>query len=184
LLSLDNGVEPASYQGTGIVQRLLKPLRQMQLYDAMVTALQGVAIPSDLKPELPKTQQPSYSGKKVLVVEDNKINQKVIVSKLSKFDIVPDVVENGQLALDILAHNTYDLIFMDCHMPVMDGYTASRELRLLEAKQRLPAQTIVALTANAMKGEFEKCQEAGMDDYLSKPIKSEQLMTLLAARLG
>jgi signal transduction histidine kinase/PleD family two-component response regulator len=184
LLSSDNGVEPASYQGTGIVQRLLKPLRQMQLYDAMVTALQGVAIPSDLKPELPKTQQPSYSGKKVLVVEDNKINQKVIVSKLSKFDIVPDVVENGQLALDILAHNTYDLIFMDCHMPVMDGYTASRELRLLEAKQRLPAQTIVALTANAMKGEFEKCQEAGMDDYLSKPIKSEQLMTLLAARLG
>jgi signal transduction histidine kinase/PleD family two-component response regulator len=184
LLSSDNGVEPASYQGTGIVQRLLKPLRQMQLYDAMVTALQGVAIPSDLKPELPKTQQPSYSGKKVLVVEDNKINQKVIVSKLSKFDIVPDVVENGQLALDILAHNTYDLIFMDCHMPVMDGYTASRELRLLEAKQGLPAQTIVALTANAMKGEFEKCQEAGMDDYLSKPIKSEQLMTLLAARLG
>ena len=123
-------------------------------------------------------------AKKILVVEDNKINQKVIVAKLAKFGIVPDVAENGQIALDKLAHCIYDLIFMDCHMPVMDGYAATRELRLLEISQGKPHQTVIALTANALEGEREKCLAAGMDDYLSKPIVSEQLTNLLADRFS
>jgi CheY-like chemotaxis protein len=76
------------------------------------------------------------------------------------------------------------LIFMDCHMPVMDGYTATRELRRLEVSKGLPHQAVIALTANALEGELEKCLEAGMDDYLSKPIVSGQLMDMLACRLG
>jgi len=124
-----------------------------------------------------------YKGKKILVVEDNKINQKVIVAKLRKFGLVPDIADNGQIALNLLAKNSYDLIFMDCHMPVMDGYAAVRELRFLETSRSLPHQTVIALTANAMLGEREKCLEAGMDDYLTKPVVSEDLMALLADRL-
>ena len=131
-----------------------------------------------------ENELPSYQGKKVLVVEDNKINQKVIVAKLAKLDIVPEVAENGQLALDKLAQTSYDLIFMDCHMPVMDGYTATRELRLMESRKALPHQPVIALTANALEGEREKCLAAGMNDYLTKPIVTEQLSTILAGRLG
>jgi HPt (histidine-containing phosphotransfer) domain-containing protein len=72
---------------------------------------------------------------------------------------------------------------MDCHMPVMDGYTATRELRLMETEKNLPHQTVIALTANALEGEREKCLAAGMDDYLTKPIVSKQLLAILAERL-
>ena len=186
LLSSDNRIEPADYQGTAITQRLLKPLRQMQLYDAIVTALKGVEPNTGTNnPTVEaETNLPNYQNKKVLVVEDNKINQKVIVAKLRKYNIVPDVAENGQLALEKLKDCRYDLIFMDCHMPVMDGYTATRELRLLESRQNLSRQTVIALTANALEGEREKCLEVGMDDYITKPIVSSQLMTLLIDKLG
>jgi CheY-like chemotaxis protein len=183
LLSSGDLLELSDYESTGIVQRLLKPARQMQLFDAVVNALQGGAKVTQ-KPAPPQLERPSYKGKKVLVVEDNKINQKVIVAKLAKFDIVPDLAENGQLALDKLAQSVYDLILMDCQMPVMDGFIATRGLRLLEASQGLPHQTVIALTANAMKGDREKCLAAGMDDYLTKPIVTEQLMDMLARRLG
>jgi len=183
LLSSDNQIEPADYQGTGIIQRLFKPLRQMQLYDAIFNALLGRK-PSTVVNAEPETNLPNYQNKKVLIVEDNKINQKVIVAKLRKYNIVPDVAENGQLALDKLKQCRYDLIFMDCHMPVMDGYTATRELRLLESHQNLSHQTVIALTANALEGERDKCLAAGMDDYITKPIITSQLMTLLIDKLG
>ena len=183
LLSSDNQIEPADYQGTGIIQRLFKPLRQMQLYDAIFNALLGRK-PSTVVNAEPETNLPNYQNKKVLIVEDNKINQKVIVAKLRKYNIVPDVVENGLLALDKLKQCRYDLVFMDCHMPVMDGYTATRELRLLESRQNLPRQTVIALTANALEGERDKCLAAGMDDYITKPIVSSRLMTLLNDKLG
>ncbi len=183
LLSSGDHLEQADYQGTRIVRHLMKPVRQLQLYEAIVNALEG-GLAVTPKPERIAIQQPSYQGKKVLVVEDNKINQKVIVAKLRKFDIVPEVAENGQLALDKLAQCAYDLIFMDCHMPIMDGYTATRELRLMETRKGLPHQAVIALTANALEGEREKCLAAGMDDYLTKPIISEQLKAILASRLG
>lgn len=182
LLTSESDTDPASYQGTSIAQCLRKPLRQQQLYQAIGSALQGAASNPVKVP--PNPQNHSYLGKKVLVVEDNKINQKVLVAKLNKFDIVPDVVENGLIALNKLADSRYDLIFMDCHMPVMDGYTATRELRVLEAKQGLPRQTVVAFTANALDGEFEKCLQAGMDDYITKPIATQQLQAILASRLS
>ncbi|MEI6335002.1 MAG: CHASE domain-containing protein [Methylococcaceae bacterium] len=183
LLSSGDQLEQADYQGTGIVQHLMKPVRQLQLFEAMVNALQGglAAIP---KPERIAIQRPSYQGKKVLVVEDEKVNQKVIVAKLAKFDIVPDLAENGQLALDKLAHSSYDLILMDCQMPVLDGYAATAKLRLLEARLGSPRQPVIAITANVLDGEREKCLAAGMDDYLSKPVVTEQLTAMLASRLG
>ena len=186
LLSSDNQIEPIDYQGTGIIQRLFKPLRQMQLYDTIVNVFKGrelVAGSNELTVDN-GSNQPNYQYKKVLVVEDNKINQKVIVAKLRKYKIVPDVVENGLLALDKLAQCHYDLIFMDCHMPLMDGYTATRELRLMESQLNISRQTVIALTANALEGERDKCLAAGMDDYLSKPIITSQLMTLLINKFG
>ena len=182
LLSSDSQIKPTDYQDTQVVQVLLKPVRQIPLFDAMFNALHGCSR-VNVQPVQAETQIPSYKGKKILVVEDNKINQKVIVAKLRKFGLVPDIADNGQIALNLLAKNSYDLIFMDCHMPVMDGYTAVRELRLLETSRSLPHQTVIALTANAMLGEREKCLEAGMDDYLTKPVVSEDLMALLADRL-
>ncbi|MEI6334697.1 MAG: response regulator [Methylococcaceae bacterium] len=185
LLSSCHQLNLADYQDTGIVQCLQKPVRQAPLFDALVNAIQGYS-PTPKQPVKAQIQlpTPSYHDKKILVVEDNKINQMVIFDKLAKFNIVPELAENGQLALDKLAQSTYDLIFMDCHMPVMDGYIATHELRLLETRQGLPSQTVIALTANAMDGEREKCLTAGMSDYLTKPIVSEQLATLLAKYLS
>jgi CheY-like chemotaxis protein len=184
LLGSDNQIGPSDYQETGIVQCLIKPLRQVQLYDAVVNAIKGHPNSDLTQTKLHSQTQsisqfPSFKGKKVLVVEDNKINQKVIVSKLARFNIIPEVAENGQLALDKLARTTYDLIFMDCHMPIMDGYAATQELRLLEAREGIPHQTVVAITANALKGEREKCLAAGMDEYVTKPISTENLTRLL-----
>ncbi|MFI3199546.1 MAG: response regulator, partial [Methylococcaceae bacterium] len=179
LLSSSHQVNLVDYQHTSIVEHLLKPARQAQLFDALVNALQGLS-PKKIKQARTALDRPNYQDKKVLVVEDNKTNQKVIVAKLGKFNIVPELAENGQLALATLAEYEYDLIFMDCHMPVMDGYSATRELRLLETSLGLPHQTVIALTANALSDEREKCLVAGMDDYLSKPLVSSQLRALLA----
>jgi PAS domain S-box-containing protein len=173
----------SEYQATGIVQCLLNPVRELQLFDAMSNALQG-SLPAIQKVEKTELEIPSYRTKKVLLVEDNKINQKVIIAMLSQYDIDPDIAENGQIALDKLAKSVYDLILMDCQMPVMDGYITTRELRLLEARLDLPHQPVIALTADAMKGDREKCLAAGMDDYLAKPIDTELLDKMLMHQLS
>ncbi|MCX7097936.1 MAG: response regulator, partial [Methylococcales bacterium] len=190
LLSSGDQFDLADYQDTGIMQRLLKPVRQAQLFDAVANALNG-GQGGVARPARPGLELPDYRDKKVLVVEDNKINQKVIMAKLAQFCIQPGLAENGQEALDKLAAGRYDLILMDCQMPVLDGYAATRdgyaatrELRHLEAAQGWPRQTVVALTATASEGEREKCLAAGMDDYLSKPIIAEQLQAILASCLG
>ncbi|MGZ5052599.1 MAG: response regulator [Methylobacter sp.] len=164
---------------SGFAQSLLKPVRQSQLFDAISDALKlseqkaVVAAPS-IEISL------NYSGNKVLVVEDNKVNQKVILAQLAKFQLKPDVAGNGEIALERLAQQTYDLVFMDCQMPVMDGYEATRILREREintgGKTRTP---VVALTAHASVGEREKCLSAGMDDYLSKPASRSDLAEVL-----
>jgi len=123
---------------------------------------------------------PDYSNKQVLVVEDNTVNQKVILAQLARFQIKPDVVHNGQIALDKLQCETYDLILMDCQMPVMDGYETTRILRGREiAADDVRRTPIVAFTAHAALEEREKCLAAGMDDYLSKPITKMALANVL-----
>ncbi len=109
------------------------------------------------------------------MAEDNAINQRVgkLILQRAGFEI--DVVSDGNEA--VAAHRTeaYDLILMDCQMPTMDGFEASRQIRLLASKQPV----IVAVTANALLGERERCLEAGMDDYLSKPFQAEQLVSVV-----
>jgi len=169
---------------SGFKQSLLKPVRQSQLFDAIVDALQladqDSAPASRLKEVLLE-----YEGKRVLVVEDNKINQKVILSQLAKFQLKPDLADNGQEALNHLERQAYDLVFMDCQMPVMDGYEATRILREREVAAACGAHTpVTALTAHASLGEREKCLSAGMDDYLSKPASRADLAAVLARWLG
>ncbi|POZ51451.1 response regulator [Methylovulum psychrotolerans] len=173
----------AERRDLGLAQCLLKPARQTQLFDAISHALcdDGQTLSPKAKQPPPK---PSYAGKKVLVVEDNQVNQKVIIGMLAKFQVSPDLADNGKLAFDKLLQTTYDLILMDCQMPMMDGYQTTRELRLLEKGRNFPRQTIVALTANADNNERTNCLAAGMDDYLAKPFTQEQLTAMLARWLG
>jgi two-component system sensor histidine kinase/response regulator len=117
--------------------------------------------------------QRSHFHNRVLLAEDNIVNQKVAVRLLQKLNYRVTVVEDGAAAVAHWKNGAFDLILMDCQMPEMDGYEASREIRRLEGgKQHIP---IVALTAHAIKGSDAKCFAAGMDDYLTKPIDSERL---------
>ncbi len=115
---------------------------------------------------------------KILLVEDTPINRKVLLSQLKQIGYKADYVENGQAALERLAEESYDLIFMDCQMPVLDGYEATRLIREREGKN---AHTVVvAVTAYAMAENREKCLAAGMDDYLTKPVRIEEIAQVLA----
>ncbi len=106
----------------------------------------------------------------VLLVEDNPVNRQVAQRLLSLAGVTLDSAENGQEAVDLLERNRYDAVLMDCQMPVLDGYAATKRRRATEAARGLPRTPIIAMTANAMMGDREKCLDSGMDDYLSKPI--------------
>ena len=124
----------------------------------------------------------------VLVVEDNRINQEICVAMLRKLGCETQVAGNGRLGVDAALAQAFDLVLMDCQMPEMDGLEATAAIRVREAEldreramsglppRRMP---IIALTANAMRGDRERCVAAGMDDYLAKPFKKEQLSAML-----
>jgi CheY-like chemotaxis protein/HPt (histidine-containing phosphotransfer) domain-containing protein len=114
---------------------------------------------------------------KILIAEDHQINQQVIVFQLNTLGYHADCVNNGLEALDRLAGEDYDLVFMDCQMPLKDGYEVTRELRQREGTRR--HTIVIALTAHALNSDRQKCLEAGMDDYISKPVLLEQLQAAL-----
>jgi CheY-like chemotaxis protein len=117
------------------------------------------------------------SGARVLLVEDNAINRELVLDLLSAVGIVVSVAFDGREALDMLERQRFDAVLMDCLMPVMDGYAATRALRLRPELRTLP---VIALTANAMVGDRDKVLAAGMNDHIAKPIKLEQLFGTLA----
>lgn len=119
----------------------------------------------------------TFKGKKILIAEDYFINQEVTQAILELMEFTVDIAENGREALKMYEANTYDAILMDVQMPEMDGFQTTVEIRKKEKNgKRIP---IIALTANAMSGDREKCLNAGMDDYLSKPIEASKLEEIL-----
>lgn len=131
--------------------------------------LQSAALPEPASVRASLSHPPSGRATRVLLVEDNLINQKVAVRFLKKLGCETEVVGDGAQALSALNRSAYDVVFMDCQMPVMDGFAATREIRRREGDGS--HTRIVAMTANAMTGDRERCISAGMDDYLSKPLK-------------
>ena len=173
----------AAAREAGAAAFLTKPIRQSQLFDALVTALSsdtaqfGAGQPIIAMENL-STDPPRVTTGRILVVEDNQVNQKVAVRMLEKLGYQVDVAANGYEALAALTHIPYRLVLMDCHMPEMDGFAATAAIRTREGADR--HTPIIALTANALAGERERCLVAGMDDYLAKPIQKSELITALA----
>jgi len=177
-----------SYRGStgdaeqaGFSALLLKPIRQSQLYDCIATVMGMAATESE--PTRLITRQTLREAEaqvraRVLVAEDNVVNQRVAVRMLEKLGCRVDVATNGLEAVEATGRITYHCIFMDCQMPEMDGYEATRAIRQREARTgaRIP---IIAMTANAMESDRERCLVAGMDDYLSKPVQPKELGTTL-----
>jgi CheY-like chemotaxis protein len=115
----------------------------------------------------------------VLVAEDNLVNQKVAFLRLQKLGCKMKSAENGVAAFNLWQHGSFDLIFMDCQMPEMDGFEAARLIRKTEREKSMRPVKIIAMTAGAMQGDRERCLEAGMDDYISKPVAAGDLKALL-----
>ncbi len=166
---------------------LCKPVRQSALLDALHTTLakpeQQVPPPAKPSPSSPGQEIDHTVGLRhplrVLVAEDNAVNQKLISRLLERLSYKPTLVDNGFACLEALRKGTYDLILMDCQMPEMDGYAATANIRAGGTGDRNKAVRIIALTASAMVGDREKCVAAGMNDYLTKPIQAPELIRLL-----
>jgi len=158
----------------GIAGVLNKPVRQSLLHSVILSETQSIK-PVQLKERETNSvfNASQLEKKSILVVEDNLINQKVVKGLLKKFNMDVKLAENGQEALKLLSNNHFDLIFMDCQMPIMDGYEATAHIR--SSSEWFREITIVAMTANAMSGDKEVCIKAGMDGYISKPLKPAEL---------
>lgn len=131
----------------------------------------------------PQTAERSARGYwqgRILVVEDNAVNQKILAHLLKRRGLTVDTVANGRDAVGMVLNTRYSMVFMDCQMPEMDGYQATGEIRSHEGQRALPRTPIVAMTANAMAGDRELCLRAGMDDYLSKPLTVPELEAVLS----
>jgi PAS domain S-box-containing protein len=179
-------------ESAGIAAYLTKPIRQSLLYECLSLVLGSV--PSTVAPT-PQTAAPiitrhslseaqTRSKPLVLVVEDNPVNQKVAANMIEKLGYRVNVAANGREAVESLARIPYALVFMDCQMPEMDGFEATTVIRkqeesLRQADGRPPHLPIIAMTANAMQEDRDRCQAVGMDDFLSKPVTSKSLAAVL-----
>ena len=164
--------------GAGMEVSLIKPVNPSLLFDAAIRVLGGETDrPSEhIREEITMADLIPIRGAQVLLVEDNELNQQVAIELLTQAGLRVDLAENGRIAVRKVQEKRYDVVLMDMQMPEMDGETATREMRKLEELLDLP---ILAMTANAMEGDRERCLEAGMNDHIVKPIDPDVLMTKL-----
>jgi len=168
-------------------QQLSKPILSAALRDCLYRLFKNPADPeSQPGADIGDSARfnPQYPGTRILLVEDNPINQEVAKTTLTQFGCAVDIANNGHQALDMLVADAYDLVLMDCQMPVMDGFRATelirqREREAAEAGRPAKRQAIVALTAHAISGDRDRCFAVGMDDYLSKPFARDDLIAIL-----
>lgn len=180
LTSMGRRGDAARLQEIGGAGYLLKPVRQQQLYDIIVTVLGNQeAVRSEESSIITQytISEQRRQNMRILLAEDNPVNQKVALAFLTRLGYPVDTVENGQQAVEAMQRGRYNLVLMDVQMPEMDGFEATRQIRNLEGDEK--HTPIIAMTAHAMKGDREHCLEAGMDDYVSKPIRPEELQEKL-----
>ncbi len=169
----------------GIAAYLMKPVKQSELFDSIMTTF-GVAEPGAESADAPSTSADSVRPLEILLAEDVYANQMLAIGVLKKWNHTVTVASDGQEALEQLRTRAFDVVLMDVQMPEMDGFTATKVLRELEAKHILPHQKtvpripVIAMTAHAMKGDRERCLEAGMDGYVSKPVRPAELNAALS----
>jgi two-component system sensor histidine kinase/response regulator len=166
---------------------LLKPVRQSELHNLIARILagdliknhHGVLTPAVPEQALGENGLPKFNGR-ILLAEDNLVNQEVAMAMLQRMGLRAKIASNGLAATKLIEDESFDLVLMDCHMPIMDGFEATQTIRAREMNLALPKLPIIALTANAIMGDRENCLAKGMDDYLSKPFTLEQLHKVLS----
>lgn len=172
----------------GILECQFKPLRKHSLHECM----RRILMPSDVSKPAEADETKGICRRetgeplppaRIIVAEDNLVNQKVALLHLRRLGYEADVVGNGRDALEAVRKGRYDLVFMDCQMPEMDGFEATRMIRAHEARTNAPRIPIIAMTAGAVMGDRETCLAEGMDDYISKPVRSNHLRTALIRAL-
>ena len=181
LTSMGQRGDASKFEEIGCAGYLLKPIRQQQLFDALLTIMgKGVQRLDQGQRRLITRHTLSEQQRhriSILLAEDNPVNRKLATTLLIKAGYPVETVETGTQVIDALQQKHYDLVFMDVQMPEMDGLEATRRIRQSEADDR--HTPIIAMTAHAMKGDRERCLEAGMDDYLSKPLEPQKLFTVI-----
>ncbi|HTH49500.1 MAG TPA: response regulator, partial [Candidatus Limnocylindria bacterium] len=184
LTTLAQGQQLASGPMSAVDGWISKPVKSSQLFDRLREILAVTAEPApDLpgEPEMPFADFAARHPARILIAEDNLVNRRVALHLVERLGYHADQAVNGLEAIEALAHREYDIVLMDCQMPELDGYDTTRRIRASESGRRHTC--IIALTANAMKGDQETCLAAGMDDYLVKPIRLEDLKSCLERNL-
>jgi two-component system sensor histidine kinase/response regulator len=194
LTSQGHLLSPTELQELGIDSYAIKPVKQSRLFDCMTNALDREATQNGLpvtvvpaSPSVPVAGPPPFEKIRILLADDNRTNRKVALGQLRQLGYTAQVVANGLEVLKALEEGAYDLILMDCQMPELDGYKATQTIRKREQATdgscpwKVPVH-IIAVTSHAMQGDREKCLAAGMDDYLSKPIRTSELKAALGRR--
>jgi PAS domain S-box-containing protein len=194
LLPMGSDLEPLKLRGAGFSGHLVKPVRQSRLYDSIVDAMASTSQPNNVvaKTMPDASSSPIHNANaanraRILIAEDNRVNQIVASEILAKHGFACDIVDNGRKAIAAVSSASYDLVLMDCLMPEIDGFEATRQIRKAEeANPAMPPRhtPIIALTANAINGDRERCLEAGMDDYVSKPIDPNRLIDAIQKLLA
>ena len=181
VIVLTSGTRPEDHKRCcelNVARHLMKPVKQSELFDAIATSL-GIVVPLDEEEHRAhQTCEAPLPPLRVLLAEDSLVNQKLTVGLMEKHGHVTVVANNGKEAIAALASQQFDIVLMDVEMPEMDGLEATAIIRVTERQtgNHLP---IIAMTAHAMKGDRERCLEAGMDAYVSKPIRARQLFETL-----
>ncbi len=185
LLLTSVGFHPdeAKQRELGLIGCLSKPLRRQVLLDRLLRAHWRDQNAARIVPSAPPAAHVAPLAR-VLVAEDNLVNQKVTRGLLKKLHLSAEVVANGQAAVDRFKDGEFDLVLMDCQMPVLDGFAATREIRRYETERGAPRTPILALTAGATLAERNDCLEAGMDDFIAKPVNPDALVTFLHRHLS
>ena len=171
LTSLDHAEEPSGLREAGIAAQLTKPIKVLPIYTCLRRLVAGEAQQETKDDFVPEPAAPQ-TGIRILVAEDSPVNQKVILYQLQKLGYTAEIVTDGEAALAALNRGHYEIILLDCQMPILDGYETARRIRETSYGYR---PYLIALTAHSLAGDRERCLAAGMDDYLSKPIRVEDL---------